>query len=61
MKFEFAGTKWFLLLVAFVVPLILLLVSLFTGTGICSVVFFIVWIGAIFLIFYVPRYSENDE
>lgn len=61
MNLDFAGTKWFLLLVAFILPLILLLVSIFTGTGVCSVVLLIAWMGAIFIIFYLPRNSEDNN
>lgn len=58
MNTEFTSSKWFLLLVTIILPLILLAVAAVLDAGICVMIALLVWIGAAFLMLYIPK-SED--
>lgn len=58
MNTEFTSSKWFLLLLTIILPLILLAVAAVLDAGICVMIALLVWIGAAFLILYIPK-SED--
>mgnify|MGYP000864366550 FL=1 len=58
MNTEFTSSKWFLLLVTIILPLILLAVAAVLDAGICVMIALLVWIGAAFLVLYIPK-SED--
>ena len=58
MNTEFTSSKWFLLLLTIILPLILLAVAAVLDAGICVMIALLVWIGAAFLVLYIPK-SED--
>ena len=55
MNTEFTSSKWFLLLVAIVLPLILLAAAAALNAGICVMIVILVWIGSAFIMLYIPK------
>jgi hypothetical protein len=58
MKFDFTGSRWFLLMVAIVLPLLLLAVAAILNAGICYVMVLLVWIGTALMVFYLPAVQD---
>jgi hypothetical protein len=58
MKFDFTGSRWFLLMVAVVLPLLLLAVAAILNAGICYVMVLLVWIGVALMLFYLPKVQD---
>lgn len=58
MNTEFTSSKWFLLLVTIILPLILLAVAAVLDAGICIMIAILVWIGVALLVLYIPK-SED--
>jgi hypothetical protein len=58
MKLDFAGSRWFLLMVAVVLPLLLLAVAAVLNAGICYVMVLLVWIGVALMLFYLPKVQD---
>ena len=55
MNTEFTSSKWFLLLVTIILPLILLAVAAVLDAGICVIIALLVWIGAALIMIYMPK------
>jgi hypothetical protein len=55
MNTEFTSSKWFLLLVAIVLPLILLAAAAALNAGICVMIVLLVWIGTALILLYLPK------
>ena len=55
MNTEFTSSKWFLLLVTIILPLILLAVAAALDAGICVIIALLVWIGAALIMIYMPK------
>ena len=55
MNTEFTSSKWFLLLVTIVLPLILLAAAAALNAGICVMIVILVWIGSAFIMLYIPK------
>lgn len=58
MNTEFTSSKWFLLLVTIILPLILLAVAAVLDAGICVMIAILVWIGAALLMLYIPKNED---
>jgi|GEM_PF-1057860 len=58
MKFEFTSSKWFLLLVAIILPLLLLVVAMALSANICIIMLLLGWLGAALLMVYMPKYED---
>ena len=58
MNTEFTSSKWFLLLLTIILPLILLAVAAVLDAGICIMIAILVWIGVALLVLYIPK-SED--
>ncbi len=58
MNTEFTSSKWFLLLVTIILPLILLAVAAVLNAGICVMIALLVWIGAALLMLYMPKNED---
>lgn len=55
MNTEFTSSKWFLLLVTIILPLILLAAAAALNAGICVMIVILVWIGSAFIMIYIPK------
>jgi hypothetical protein len=55
MNFEFTGSKWFLLFIAIVLPLLLLVVALVLEANICIVMALLVLMGIALIMLYLPK------
>jgi hypothetical protein len=55
MDFEFTGSKWFLLFIAIVLPLLLLVVALVLEANICIVMALLVLMGIALIMLYLPK------
>lgn len=58
MKFDFTSSKWFLLLVTIILPLLLLVVAMALNAGICIMMVLVAWVGVALLMVYMPKYQE---
>jgi len=58
MKTEFTGSKWFLLLVTIILPLLLLIVAMALNAGICIIMVLIFWIAAALIMVFMPKTGE---
>lgn len=58
MNTEFTSSKWFLLLVTIILPLILLAVAAVLNAGICVMIALLVWIGVALLMLYMPKNED---
>jgi hypothetical protein len=58
MKFDFTGSRWFLLMIAIVLPLLLLAVAAVLNAGICYIMVILVWIGFALMFFYLPTVKD---
>ncbi|NLK25634.1 MAG: hypothetical protein GX307_03540 [Euryarchaeota archaeon] len=55
---ELVSSKWFLLLISIIVPLILLAVAMIFNAHICVMIVLLVWIGSALLMLYLPMHKE---
>lgn len=58
LNLSFTSSRWFLLLVAVILPLLLLVVAVLTNAGVCIMMALLVWLGIALMLFYLPRYQE---
>jgi hypothetical protein len=58
MNFDFTGSRWFLLLIAVVLPLILLVVALLLQAGLCYLLILLTWIGVALMVLFIPKSDE---
>jgi hypothetical protein len=55
MKFEFASSKWFLLFIAVILPLLLIALAVVLNANICIVMFLFVVMGVAIIMLYLPK------
>lgn len=58
MKFDFTGSRWFLLTIAIILPLLLLAVAAAFNVGICYIMVILTWMGVALMFFYLPKSQE---
>jgi hypothetical protein len=58
MKFDFTGSRWFLLTIAIIVPLLLLAVAAALNANICYILIILTWIGVALMFFYLPKMQD---
>jgi hypothetical protein len=58
MNLDFTGSKWFMLFIAVVLPLILLLIALSLHAGICYIFALLTWVGVAIMFFYLPKAKD---
>lgn len=59
LNLSFLGKRWFLLLVTFVIPAVLLAIALALNASICIVMVLLVWIALALMVFYLPRFQDE--
>ncbi|NLI73956.1 MAG: hypothetical protein GX369_04200 [Euryarchaeota archaeon] len=60
MKIEFTSSRWFLLLVTIILPLILLAIAAVLDANICIIIAILIWIGSALMIIYMPRNERQN-
>lgn len=55
MKYDFVGSKWFLLFMVIILPVLLLLLAMVLNADICYFMLILLWIGMALIIFYLPK------
>jgi hypothetical protein len=58
MKYDFAGSRWFILLMAVVLPFLLLVLAMAFNASICYIMLILVWIGMALMFFYLPKFRD---
>lgn len=58
MNFDFTGSRWFILLISIVLPLLLLVVAMFLHAGLPYILGLFVWIGVALMFFYIPTIKD---
>ncbi len=58
MNFDFTGSRWFILLISIVLPLLLLVVAMSLHAGVPYILGLLVWIGVALMFFYIPTIKD---
>lgn len=58
MNYQFMGSRWFLLLIAIILPLILLVIAMLLHASVCISITLLVWVGTALMIIYMPRHED---
>lgn len=59
LNLKFMGTRWFLLLIVFVIPAILLVISLALNASICIIMILLIWMLMALMVFYLPKFHDE--
>lgn len=58
MNFDFTGSRWFILLISIILPLLLLVVALAINASLPYILGLLVWIGVTMMVLYIPTVKD---